>query len=102
MGYVIDRYGNKEKVNMDTHFSTDKVALVDEDLILRTKYLIQICKSDNMDSDRICDLVAEKEVDKYPTDEQIIYYMMENEVNMNNGYATIAEIKVIDFKEDNI
>ena len=100
MGYIINKYGDKEKVTMTTNFTTEKLALVDESLCLKTKYLIQICKSDEMSTSRICDLVAEKEVDEKPTDEQIIYYMMENEINMSNGYATVAEIKVIDFNEN--
>lgn len=98
MGYIIKENGEKIEVNNPDGFCTEEVVLVNDDTILKDKYILELYKKE-YNSDK-SEFVKEIEFDTIPTDEKIIFHMTKNGISRYSGYAQINKIKVIDFKDE--
>ena len=100
MGFVINKNGEKIEVPNPEGFCAETVVLINDDTILQDRYIINIYKRDmgfkNAESEFITDVIF----NEMPTDENIIYTMVQNGVNRYSGYATVEKIKVLDFKNE--
>ena len=100
MGYIINRDGDKIEVKNPEGCCGEIVVLISDTTILNTKWLIEIYKKDIYDKNSESEFIKEVILDDKPTDEEIIYHMVKNEVNRYSGYATVNKIRVMDFKDE--
>ena len=100
MGYIVNRNGDKIKVKNPDGYCGENVVLVNDNTYLDTKWLVEIYKKDMCSRGQESEFVAEIEFDNEPTDEQIIYHMVKNEVNRYSGYAIVNKIRVMDFNNE--
>lgn len=99
MGYIINKNGNKEKVEMSPAYTHDNNSpiLINDNVVLITKYSLCICIDKDYQNDY--EFVEEVILENYPTDYQILYYLIKNGGTPNNSYANITKIKVWDYDE---
>ena len=100
MGYIVNRNGDKIKVKNPDGYCGENVVLVNDRTYLDTKWLIEIYKKDMCSKGQESDFIAEVVLDNFPTDEEIIYLMVKNEVNRYSGYAIVNKIRVMDFLDE--
>lgn len=100
MGYIVNKEGEKIEVKNPNGCCGENVVLVNDRTILDKKWLIEIYKKDIYAKNSESDFIVEIVLDDEPTDEEIIYYMVKNEVNRYSGYSTVREIRVLDFMEE--
>ena len=95
MAYVPDKYGNRTHVPGTMRFITQPVVMAHEDCILRQQWLIAIWKS----AKNGADFVVEYMENEQPSTDQILYYLAHNNISRYEGYATVQEVYVVDWKE---
>ena len=100
MGYIVNRNGDKIIVKNPDGYCGENVVLVNDRTYLDTKWLIEIYKKDMCSNGQESEFIAEVECDSEPTNEEIIYHMVKNEVNRYSGYAIVNKIRVMDFLDD--
>lgn len=100
MGYVINKNGEKIEVNNPEGYCAENVVLINDDTILVDKYVINIYKKQLYEKRSEAEFIIEILLDNKPTDEEIIFHMVQNGINRYSGYATVDKVKCLDFKEE--
>jgi hypothetical protein len=98
MGYIINGNGEKIAINNPDGYCAENVVLINDDTILVDKYIINIYKKQLYEKNSESEFITEILLDNEPTDEEIIFHMVQNGVNRYSGYVTIDKIKTLDFK----
>lgn len=100
MAYIINKEGKRIDVQLEADWITENVTLVDDNARLVDRYLIEIYKKNLYEKVHESEFITEVLLEHEPTDEEILYYMVQNGVSRYNGYATIHKIKVIEWWEE--
>jgi len=99
LGYVINGKGEKLEVDNSDGWCGESVVLISDTTVLLTKYVINIFKQQIHQKSSESEFVKEIILDEEPTDEMVIFHMVQNGVNRYSGYAIVDKIKVLDFKD---
>ena len=99
MGYIIDRTGNKIQVPGGNDICSENVALISDNTILETQYIVEVYEKNDWGSPN-SKFIAERIFDKKPSDEEIIFFLSSNGISRYGGYAAVHEIRTLDFKDD--
>lgn len=101
MAFIIDKYGNKIKVDIENDYISEKCVLYDDTAVLREVYLLNLYggkHGQGYASENPPDLIAQIEYkDKPPTQEQIMFQMSKHNLSRHD-IATIEKGYMLDFE----
>ena len=100
MGFIINRNGDKIQVNNPEGYDWEKVVILQDDTILVDRWIASLFKREMgihspVDEEFVCDKLFDRE----PTDEELIFFMAQNEVHSFSGYVMVDKVKMIGYGE---
>ena len=95
--YVISENGIKKEIKLKNNKIYEKACIVDKNTYLKKKWLLYLYKLNDTNDSNDSEFVKQISFNQKPTEEQIMFHLITNDIGRYRGYASIDEVYTLEY-----